>query len=89
MDGISTELLQVGGETVVTLLRGLFQTIHEVPDDWRMAIVTPISPKADKSDSKNYRGTKVCSVSQARRSRRNCNDALRFKSCVEMTLAEE
>jgi exonuclease III len=89
IDGISAELLQAGGETLVTALHELFQKIHqeeEVPNDWGKAIITPIFKKGDKSDCKNYRGISLLSVPG-----KVFTKVLqrRMKSCVERALAEE
>jgi len=64
VDGISAELLQAGGKTMVTALHGLFWKIHkeeQVPDDWGKATITPIFKKGDKSDCKTTE-VSVCSV---------------------------
>lgn len=89
IDGISAELLQAGGETMITTLHELFQKIHqeeEVPEDWSKAIITPIYKKGDKSDCKNYRGISLLSVPG-----KVFTKVLqrRMKSCVERALAEE
>ena len=65
-DGITTELLQGGGETVVKGMHTLVTKIQqeeEIPEDWAKSTIVPIyKRKGDPQDCKNYRGISLQSI---------------------------
>jgi hypothetical protein len=65
-DGITTELLQGGGETIVKAMHTLVNKIHheeQIPEDWGKSLIVPIyKRKGDPQDCKNYRGISLQSV---------------------------
>jgi hypothetical protein len=65
-DQIQAELIQVGGETLLSAIHKLISYIwnkEELPDQWKESIVVPIHKKDDKTDCNNYRGISLLSTS--------------------------
>jgi hypothetical protein len=63
-DQIPAELYQAGGETLVSVIHKLINSIwneEEMPDQWKESITVPIHKTGDKSDCNNYRGISVLS----------------------------
>jgi hypothetical protein len=58
-DEIPTELIQAGGEMLLSKIHKLINPIwnkEELPDLFKDSIIVPIHKKSDKTDSSNYRG---------------------------------
>jgi hypothetical protein len=58
-DGIYNELLKYGGEILAEKINMLFNKIlynHQIHQEWRISILTPLFKKDDKSNLENYRG---------------------------------
>ena len=65
LDGISCEVLKLGGEASVQWLSSIFATIwaeESVPSDWITQLVVPIHKKGSQSDCDNFRGISLLSV---------------------------
>ncbi|KFW70572.1 hypothetical protein AS28_01949, partial [Pygoscelis adeliae] len=65
-DGIHPRVLRELAEEVAKLLSIIYQQswlTGEVPDNWRLANVTPIYKKGQKEDPGNYRPVSLTSVS--------------------------
>ena len=65
LDGISSEVLKLGGEASVRWLSSIFATIwteESVPSDWTKQLVVPIHKKGSQSDCDNFRGISLLSV---------------------------
>jgi hypothetical protein len=65
-DQIPVELIQAGGETLVSVIHKLINSIwnkEELPDQWKESIIVPIHKKDDKTDCNNYRGISLLSTS--------------------------
>jgi len=64
-DGIHPRVLRELAEELAKPLSIIYQRswlTWEVPDDWRMASVTPIYKKGRKEDPRNYRPLSLTSV---------------------------
>ena len=64
-DGISAELLKLGGDTVVQWLLHLATVVWEeerVPEDWVKQLTIPLHKKGSMQDCDNYRGIALLSV---------------------------
>ena len=64
-DGISAELLKLGGDTVVRWLLHLATVVWEeerVPEDWVKQLTIPLHKKGSMQDCDNYRGIALLSV---------------------------
>ena len=64
-DGISIDVLKLGGEELSKVLLKLFNKClleNNIPDDWNNAIVILIHKKGDKEDLRNYRPISLLSV---------------------------
>jgi hypothetical protein len=58
-DQIAVELIQVGGETLLSANHKLVNSLwneEEMPDQWMESIVVPIHKKGYKTDCNNYHG---------------------------------
>ena len=65
LDGISSEVLKLGGEPSVRWLSSIFTTIRmeeTVPSDWQKQLLVPIHKKGSQSDCNKYRGISLLSV---------------------------
>lgn len=65
LDGISSEVLKLGGEASVQWLSSIFATIwaeESVPSDWTKQLVVPIHKKGSQSDCDNFHGISLLSV---------------------------
>ena len=57
-DGIYNELMKYGREILSKQINVLFNKIsnnHQIPQEWRISILTPLFKKDEKSNPKNYR----------------------------------
>ena len=90
IDGITTELLQGGGEAVVKAMHTLVTKIQqeeEIPEDWAKSTIVPIyKRKGDPQDCKNYRGISLQSIPWKVFTKMIQN---RMKQYVERALGEE
>jgi sugar-specific transcriptional regulator TrmB len=60
------ELIQARGETLVSAIRKLINSIwnkEELPDQWKEAIIIPIRKNGDKTHYNNFRGMSLLSTS--------------------------
>jgi hypothetical protein len=58
-DQILAELIQAGGQTLVSVIHKLINYIwnkDELPDQWKDSIIVPIHKKGYKTDCNNYHG---------------------------------
>ena len=65
LDCIPAKILKASAEYIAPCLLRLFQQsidAGEVPDDWRMASISAVFKKGDKSDPSNYRPVSLTSV---------------------------
>jgi hypothetical protein len=56
---ILAELIQAGGETLVSVVHKPFNSIwnkEDLPDQWMESIIVRVHKKGEKTDSNNYRG---------------------------------
>jgi hypothetical protein len=61
-----SELLQAGGETLVSVFHKLINSIwnkEELPDQWKESIIIPVHKKGEKPDCNNYCGISLLSTS--------------------------
>jgi hypothetical protein len=64
-DQILAELYKAGGETLLSMIHKLINSIwnkEELPDGWTESIILPIQKKADKTDCNNYHGIECCGL---------------------------
>jgi hypothetical protein len=64
-DQIPAELIQAGGETLVSVIHKLITSIwnkEEFPDQWEESIIVPIHKKGGKIDCNNYHGISLLST---------------------------
>jgi hypothetical protein len=65
-DRIPAELYQAGGETLVSVIYKLMNSVwnkQELPDQWKESIIVPVHKMGDKTGCNNYRGKSVLSTS--------------------------
>jgi hypothetical protein len=64
-DQIPTELIQAGGEILLSTIHKLINSVwmEELPDQWKESIIVPIHKKGDKTDCNNYHGISLLSSS--------------------------
>ena len=66
MDGISGEMIKMGGRAVIEWLIRVFNVCYRlgrVPEDWKKACIVPIyKGKGCKNECKNYRGISLLSI---------------------------
>ena len=66
LDGITTEMLQAGDESLVKWLVRMFNVCMDqgkVPEDWRNACIVPLyKGKGDRFECGSYRGISLLSV---------------------------
>jgi hypothetical protein len=65
-DQILAELTQAGGETLLSAIHKLVDSVwnkEELPDYWKDCIIAPIHKKADKTECNNYHGISLLSTS--------------------------
>jgi hypothetical protein len=58
-DQIPAELIQAGGESLLSVIHKLVNSIwnkEELPDQWKESIIVPVHKKGDKTDCNNYHG---------------------------------
>ena len=64
-DGVSLEMLSLGGEVTIRWLKSIFDTIwatESVPEDWQSQILVPLHKKGSRTSCDNYRGIALLSV---------------------------
>jgi hypothetical protein len=65
-DEILAELIQEGGETLLSAIHKLINSVwnmEELPDQWKESVIVPIHKKGDETDCNNYRGISLLSTS--------------------------
>jgi hypothetical protein len=65
-DQIPAELIQAGGETLMSAIHGLINSIwnkEELSDQWKESVIVPIHKEDDKTDCDNYHGMPLLSTS--------------------------
>jgi hypothetical protein len=65
-DEISAELIQVGGEILLSVIHKLSNPVwnkEELLDQWKESIIVPVHKKGDKTDINNYCGISLVSTS--------------------------
>jgi hypothetical protein len=55
-DQIPAQLIQAGGETLLSVTHRLTWNKEELPDQWKEYVYVPVHKKGDKTDCNNYRG---------------------------------
>jgi hypothetical protein len=64
-DEILTELIQAGGEMLLSTIHKLINSVwnkQELPDQWKESIIVPFHKKSDKTDCNNYCGISLLST---------------------------
>ena len=64
-DGISAELLKLGGAETIRWLTSLFNSIwssESIPSDWLNHLIVPLHKKGSRSECDNYRGIALLSI---------------------------
>ena len=64
-DGISLEMLNLGGEESIRWLKSIFDSIWEtelVPEDWQSQLLIPLHKKGSRTICDNYRGIALLSI---------------------------
>ena len=65
VDGISAELLKLGGAETIRWLTSLFNSIWSsecIPSDWLNHVIIPLLKKGSRSECGNYRGIALLSI---------------------------
>ncbi len=65
MDGITSEVLKLGGEVSIRWLTSIFNAVwtnESVPSDWTKQLIVPIHKKGSQSECDNFRGIALLSV---------------------------
>ena len=65
LDGITLEMLTLGGDETVRWLKTIFDTIWEtesVPEDWQSQLLVPLHKKGSRTICDNYRGIALLSI---------------------------
>ena len=65
LDGISLEMLSLGGEETTHWLKSIFNAIWEtesVPEDWQSQLLVPLHTKGSRTICDNYRGIALLSI---------------------------
>ena len=65
MDGITAEMIKLGGAESVRCFKSLFDAIghkEEVPEDWKSQLLIPLHKKGSRTICDNYRGIALLSV---------------------------
>ena len=87
-DGITAEILRLGGESVVQWLKHLADRVWSeegIPKDWKKSLVVPLHKKGTRTVCDNYRGISLLSIP----SKVICRAILnRIKPRVELQLRE-
>jgi hypothetical protein len=63
---IPVELIQAGGETILSAIDKLINSVwnkEELPDQWKESIIVPIYKMGSKTDCNNYHGISLLSTS--------------------------
>ena len=66
LDGISTRLLKVAAHIIADPIANIFNLSLQTtifPNDWTLAIVTPVFKDGNKNDWRNYRPISVVAIS--------------------------
>jgi hypothetical protein len=61
-DQIPAELIQAGGETLLSLIHKLINSVwneEQLPDEWKESIIAPIDMKSDKTACSNSESISV------------------------------
>jgi hypothetical protein len=64
-DQIAAELIQAGGETLVSVIHRLVNSIwnkEALPDQWKESVIVSVYKKGVKTDFSNYHGTSLLST---------------------------
>jgi hypothetical protein len=59
-------MIQVGGETLLSVIHKLIDSIlnkEELPNQWKSLIIVPVHKKVEKTDCNNYCGLSPLSTS--------------------------
>jgi hypothetical protein len=65
-DEIPAELIEAGGETLLSAIHKLINSVwnkEELPNQWKESIIVPIHEKGDRTGCNNYRGISLLSTS--------------------------
>jgi hypothetical protein len=65
-DQIPAEMIQAGGETLVSVIYNLINPIwnkEELPDPWKESIIVPVHKGSDRTECNNYHGISLLSTS--------------------------
>jgi hypothetical protein len=65
-DEILAELIQAGGETLLSMVHKLINSVwnkEELLDQWKESTIVPVYKTDDKTDCSNYRGISLLSSS--------------------------
>jgi hypothetical protein len=62
-DKIPAEMIQIGGETLLSAIINSIRNKEELPDQWKESIIVPIYKEGDKTDCYYYCGISLLSTS--------------------------